>query len=129
MLLLLVVLAVAAVAAAVGTGSLDRWLPAGFLPGTVALPSAPAAETPAAVSALPVESASPTDVASPSPTASPTPVPSIAASPVTHIVKAGESLISIAADYGVTPQAIRRTNGLKDANLLRVGQKLIIPTG
>ena len=40
----------------------------------------------------------------------------------------GESLTSIAAQYGVTPQAIERANKLKDANLLRIGQKLIIPT-
>jgi N-acetylmuramoyl-L-alanine amidase len=66
-------------------------------------------------------------VTSPIPSTSSTPVPTVAPSPVVHVVKSGESLTSIAALYGVTPQSIRRANNLKDANLLRVGQRLVIP--
>jgi LysM repeat protein len=46
---------------------------------------------------------------------------------VIHIVEPGESLTSIGALYGVTPQAIRQANHITDPNLLRIGQKLIIP--
>jgi LysM repeat protein len=127
------VLAVAAVGAAVATGSIGRGLPAGFSPGTVALPSGTAAETPLSGFASPVATAaaravpSASHVPSPGPAAIPTPVPSAIARPVIHITKPGESLTSIAALYGVTPQAIRRANHLRDANLLRIGQKLVIP--
>lgn len=44
-----------------------------------------------------------------------------------HEVERGESLASIAKKYGVTPEAIADANGLSDANLIRVGQQLLIP--
>lgn len=44
-----------------------------------------------------------------------------------HMVKTGETLSEIAAAYGVTVKTLVRANGLKDANSLRVGQKLFIP--
>lgn len=46
---------------------------------------------------------------------------------ITHIVRPGESLSSIAARYGVTVGAIARYNGISNINLLRVGQSLQIP--
>ena len=45
-----------------------------------------------------------------------------------HVVAPGESLISIATQYGVTPDDIRTANHLTDPNLIFVGQQLIIPT-
>ncbi len=44
-----------------------------------------------------------------------------------HVVKSGETLSEIAAAYGVTVKALVRANGLKDANSIRVGQKVFIP--
>jgi LysM repeat protein len=44
-----------------------------------------------------------------------------------HEVERGESLASIAKQYGVTAEAIADANGLSDANLIRVGQQLLIP--
>ncbi len=44
-----------------------------------------------------------------------------------HVVKSGETLSEIAAAYGVTVTALVRANGLKNANAIRVGQKLFIP--
>lgn len=44
-----------------------------------------------------------------------------------HEVQQGESLASIARKYGVTAEAIADANGLSDANLIRVGQQLLIP--
>jgi LysM repeat protein len=44
-----------------------------------------------------------------------------------HDVVKGETLIGIAARYGVTVVAIRDANGLKDPGLIIVGQQLVIP--
>ena len=44
-----------------------------------------------------------------------------------HVVVAGETLSAIAATYKVRLRAIVEANGLKDANSLKVGQRLAIP--
>lgn len=46
---------------------------------------------------------------------------------VTHVVQAGEGLVGIATQYGVTVDEIVAANNLVDPNTLRVGQELIIP--
>jgi len=45
----------------------------------------------------------------------------------THVVKKGETLSSIAARYGLSPAELARANRLKDADLVKRGQKLQIP--
>lgn len=45
----------------------------------------------------------------------------------THIVKAGETLSTIAAIYKVKASAIIEANDLKDPDNLKAGQKLVIP--
>lgn len=45
-----------------------------------------------------------------------------------YIVKAGDTLNKIAASYGVTARAIAVENGIRNINLIYVGQRLIIPT-
>lgn len=45
-----------------------------------------------------------------------------------HRVAAGDSLSSIAEDYGVTPQDLLNVNRLKNPNLIKSGQLLRIPT-
>jgi membrane-bound lytic murein transglycosylase D len=45
----------------------------------------------------------------------------------THRVRRGETLARIARKYGVTTKALQRANGLRSANLIRVGQRLEIP--
>lgn len=62
----------------------------------------------------------PTDAAPP-PTPTPSPTPRI------YIVQSGDTLGAIAAQYGVTVEAIVIRNGLEDARMIRTGQKLIIP--
>jgi murein DD-endopeptidase MepM/ murein hydrolase activator NlpD len=44
-----------------------------------------------------------------------------------HVVVAGETLLSIAASYGIAPQTLAYNNGLADTRDLRVGQSLIVP--
>ncbi|MCS7222122.1 MAG: LysM peptidoglycan-binding domain-containing protein [Anaerolineae bacterium] len=47
----------------------------------------------------------------------------------THVVRPGETLFSIAQRYGVTVDDLVRANGLTDADIIVVGQKLRIPGG
>jgi LysM repeat protein len=44
-----------------------------------------------------------------------------------HIVQKGETLSLIAQRYGVTVEAVKASNGLSNANLIQVGQALVIP--
>lgn len=53
---------------------------------------------------------------------------SFAFADVTYTVKSGDALWKIAKTYGVSYQSIATKNKLSNANLIRVGQKLIIPT-
>ena len=57
--------------------------------------------------------------ASARPTASPT--------PLIHVVQAGDSMSAIALQYDVPIEAIVAANNIEDANVIHVGQKLIIP--
>jgi LysM repeat protein len=45
----------------------------------------------------------------------------------THTVTRGETLASIAAKYGVTVSAMLAANNISDPNLIKVGQKLVVP--
>jgi LysM repeat protein len=45
-----------------------------------------------------------------------------------HTVQPGESLTKIARQYGVTVSELVRRNNITNINVLRVGQRLIIPT-
>lgn len=44
-----------------------------------------------------------------------------------HVIQPGDTVTSIAAQYGVTPAAIIQANELTDPNRLTVGKQLIIP--
>ena len=48
---------------------------------------------------------------------------------IIHVVKSGESVNSIAGQYGVAPGEIIRENGLSSPNQLSVGQALVISPG
>ncbi len=56
-------------------------------------------------------------------------VPPPTGGPVIHVVQRGESLLTIAARYGTTWQAIAAANNLANANFIFPGQRLTIPTG
>lgn len=65
-----------------------------------------------------------------SPTRAPTPtpfVPTATPEPVIHIVQPKEVLGIVAQLYGVTVEEIMAANNIKDANLVGVGQELVIP--
>ena len=60
-------------------------------------------------------------------------IPGVTATPVattevqTHTVKAGDTLSSIAVQYGVTVQSIMEANQISNPNLINAGQQLVIP--
>ena len=54
-------------------------------------------------------------------------IPADTEATVVHTVQAGETLLAIAAKYGVSVWAIARRNGMWNINLVFVGQELVIP--
>ena len=65
-----------------------------------------------------------TSAATPTPAASPTPAPSPF---IEYTVQQGDSLSSIAQQFGTTADEIARINSISDPNTLNVGQKLQVP--
>jgi LysM repeat protein len=49
------------------------------------------------------------------------------AEPITHVVRTGETLTSIADQYGVTVSALIEANNLASPNRIRIGDLLTIP--
>jgi LysM repeat protein len=52
----------------------------------------------------------------------------LASAATTHVVQKGETLSTIAARYGVSTAELARANRLRDADMVKRGQKLLIPT-
>lgn len=46
---------------------------------------------------------------------------------VVHVVKAGETLVGIARTYGLRAAELKAVNGLTDADLIVIGQELVLP--
>ncbi len=80
---------------------------------TVAAPTAQAAQRQVAADADGAQAAQPT--------------PRPPAGTSYHTVQAGESLGKIAAAYGLTTAALANANGISNPDMIRVGQKLVIP--
>lgn len=59
--------------------------------------------------------------------AEPTSETIIKTEPAIHIVQKGESLWVIAQKYGLTVSALAETNTIKNKNLIKINQELIIP--
>jgi LysM repeat protein len=71
----------------------------------------------------------PTTTLAPTQNRKPTPTwtPTITPTPVVYIVKRGDVLGGIAIEHGVSLEAIMLANGLTNAHMLSIGQKLIVP--
>jgi len=89
-------------------------------------PAAEEAEAPAETTVvLPVVvTGAEAEAAPPAPAA-----PEAVSTPGTHVVQPGENLFRIAMRYGTTVEAIARANGITNAALIYVGQRLTIPSG
>jgi LysM repeat protein len=84
-------------------------------PALRALPSATFAAV--AATGTPGPAATPVIIASPTATAT----------PVTHVVQEGETLLGIAIDYGVSVEALQAANPTVQVRFLSIGTVLIIP--
>jgi LysM repeat protein len=81
--------------------------------------------TPPIVVALQV---TPRPTATPAPyTPEPTATPTITPTPVIYIVQRGDNLLRIAAQFGVSVEALQEANGIFDPRRLQIGESLIIP--
>ena len=60
-------------------------------------------------------------------TPSDTPTPTVTPTPIIYVIKAGDTLIPIARQFGVSVQEIQEANGITDPRRLRIGQEIIIP--
>lgn len=72
----------------------------------------------------PTQTPTPTATQTPPPPATPTPG---AAGRTTYRVKSGDTLSSIAAQFGISWEALAAANGLNSRSVLRIGQELVIP--
>lgn len=105
------------------------------LPSPTVRPTAPpsgrASATPgSSVTAAPTASVTPTSTAVPTDTPAPSPTETAAGpspTPISYIVKRGDRLGDIAAQFGVTVDAIVELNKLKNPDHIEVGQVLLIP--
>lgn len=96
-----------------------------FIWGRVHAPASPTSSTPASTPTLTPSVAEET-VGTPTapPVASPTPP-----GPLLYTVQEGDTLGAIAQTYDVSVENLMAANDLTDANVLHVGQTLIIPVG
>jgi LysM repeat protein len=60
-------------------------------------------------------------------TPAPTATPTISPTPILHTIASGESLLTVAGQFGVSVAALQDANGILDPRFLQVGQQLIIP--
>lgn len=116
--------AIAAIAAANGGLDLGDGV-AGASPSGHATPTAQPSPSPS-----PTPSPTPVATATPLPTDTPPPataVPTPAPTPRTYVVAEGDTLGSIAQQFGTTAEAIQAGNGIQDPNVITIGQVLVIP--
>lgn len=78
---------------------------------------------------LPPPSPTPKVVAAQTRTPAPTMTPAPTPTPVVYIVKSGDTLLSIAIEFGTTVADIQQANGIIDPGALQIGQELVIPLG
>ncbi len=71
---------------------------------------------------------SPTPVPAATTTAADTPTP-ISPAVTVHVVRPGDTLLSLAAEYGASANALALANALADPNVILVGQRLLVPLG
>ncbi len=80
------------------------------------LPAA-TATPPVVITAAPIPDATPVIIASPTATAT----------PVTHVVAAGETMLGIAINFGVSLEALQAANPTVEARFLSIGTVVVIP--
>jgi LysM repeat protein len=98
--------------------------------GRLITPTPDQAASPAAVmpTATPLATVPPRATSTPAPaTPAPTPSPTVTPTPIVYVVQSGDTLLAIAAKFGVKSEAIQEANGIVDPRRLQIEQTLIIP--
>ena len=90
---------------------------------TVPTPTSMATTAPVNLPAVTPRPTSTPAPSTPAPTSTPTPTPT----PVIHTVQAGDTIIGIAKQYGISAEALQEANAILDPQLLQIGQELVIP--
>lgn len=95
---------------------------------TTPTPTSPST-TPTPTSTSPSMTPTATPTATPTPTQTPvTPTPThVPGQQIIYVVRTGDTLYSIARQFGVTVQALMQINGIYNPHYIQVGQRLIIP--
>jgi len=70
---------------------------------------------------------SPTSTLVPTETVGATATPATARETIVYVVKPGDTLGSIADQFGTTVEAIVQANNIKDPDVIKEGQELVIP--
>ncbi|GAB4536438.1 MAG: hypothetical protein Kow0063_21950 [Anaerolineae bacterium] len=102
-----------------------------FLSGCGRLITPPPEERPVAIlpTATPLATIAPRPTSTPAPaTPAPTPTPTLTPTPIVYQVQSGDTLLAIAAQFGVSAEAIQEANGIIDPRRLQIGQQLVIPS-
>lgn len=60
-------------------------------------------------------------------TPEPTATPTVTPTPIIYTIQAGDSLLGVAREFGVTVAAVQDANGILDPRSLQIGQQLVIP--
>jgi LysM repeat protein len=94
-------------------------------PSIVASPEA--SGDPAATATTDPAASAPASAGTGASSAPASPDPTTAPATRSYKVKAGDTLIGIAAKFGTTPKAITKLNGINDPSSLKIGQVLKIP--
>jgi len=106
------------------------WLPAcGQLITPESVTATPVEDTPTPTprtTPIPTVTARPTATPKPA-TPSATPSPTITPTPIIYTIQSGDTLLSVAIDFGVPVEAIQTANGIIDPRRLQIGQVLVIP--
>ena len=94
----------------------------GGSPSPVRAATRAASPSPVAPAAVPTPVATPTTAPAPTPTRATGTVPGMR-----YVVQPGDTLVSIAEEFGVTVEELIEANRLSNPDVLQVGQELIIP--
>jgi LysM repeat protein len=95
----------------------------GAAPSATPSSGAAGSAAPGGVPAAPVPTATPASTATPRPTARPAP------SGTVYVVKRGDTLYAIATRHHLTLKALLAANPqIANANVLKIGQRIVIPT-
>ncbi len=128
-----------------GLGGLVAWVQTGIIPVTptppvsIIIPTTPASPTPTPTAeyfepligstGVPTASSTPTatPTRTPKPTKTPLPTPTPRPLFTFHTVRPGDTLIAIAAQHGISTEALLAANDIRDPNNLELGSQLLIP--